>query len=112
MNRKKHNFIYVILILGIVLYFAYSFYSKAKEHVLTNGSNNEKIEEVRAVFSSVDVVAENDTEIVFRDIRSEKIYKSIKLKANKKENIKLKKRHWYKIKAKGTIKIYWAEVKK
>lgn len=107
MKNKKIRY---VLILLIILIFGYMFYSaQARKYTVSLNSQegtNIKSTEISPVFSNIKVSSEEDTDVIFTDVETGKTFTIGYLTPGMVEKIKLEKAHWYKIEARGNIKVY------
>lgn len=107
MKNKKSKYILILLIIFI---FGYIFYSaQAKKHTVTLNSQegtNIKSSEISPIFSNIKVLSEEDTDVIFIDVKTENTFTIEYLTPGMVEKIKLENGHWYKVKANGNIKVY------
>lgn len=98
-----------ILTLVLILIFGYIFYtSQSLEHtfILSSQSGTNKSDlEISPIFSTIKVSSEEDTDVVFTDVKTKKTFTIGYITPGIVEKIKLEKGHWYKVESKGNITV-------
>lgn len=107
MKNRKLKY---IIILFLVFIFGYMFYStQVRKHTFILNSQegtNIKSTEISPVFSNIKVSSEEDTDLIFTDVKTGKTFTIGYLTPGMVEKIQLEKAHWYKVEARGNIKVY------
>lgn len=113
MKKRRTGYVYLLLILALVGYFFFSTKSKSKEITLSNVSGTDvKLEEVSAVVSSIKISSDRETSITLTDVRTGEKIDLGYLDKDMVKKVKLRKNAWYKVEAKGTVTVSWAQVRK